>query len=141
MIIYKISIFTSGIWSGIIISGFLLVILYNALSWLSSLEITYASFEKQIDFDKKMNKEKVTFGFWTWCCSIHLYRQKKRTYTKELLGTRKVFAFLVCFLFNIHKELFYKELAFRTFPNPRRILLCTSFRLLLDDGLARKQSK
>lgn len=49
----KYQFFTSGIWSGIIISGFLLVILYNALSWLSSLEITYASFEKQIDFDKK----------------------------------------------------------------------------------------
>ena len=88
-----------------------------------------------------MNKEKGYFWFLDLnCCSIHLYRQKKRTYTKELLGTRKVFAFLV-FFFNIHKELFYKELAFRTFPNPRRILLCTSFRLLLDDGLARKQSK
>ncbi|KAI5965353.1 uncharacterized protein KGF55_001574 [Candida pseudojiufengensis] len=45
--------FTSGIWSGLIVSGFLLSILYAALSWLSALEITYASFEKPVDFDKK----------------------------------------------------------------------------------------
>ncbi|KAI5952299.1 hypothetical protein KGF54_003165 [Candida jiufengensis] len=45
--------FTSGIWSGLIVSGFLLAILYGALSWLTTLEITYASFEKPVDFDKK----------------------------------------------------------------------------------------
>ncbi|KAI3403439.2 hypothetical protein KGF56_003723 [Candida oxycetoniae] len=45
--------FTPGIWSGLIISGFLLLILYAAIDWLSSLELTYASFEKQVDFDKK----------------------------------------------------------------------------------------
>ncbi|RCK54467.1 hypothetical protein Cantr_04392 [Candida viswanathii] len=45
--------FTSGIWSGIIVSLFLVSILYGALSWLTSLEITYASFEKQVDYDKK----------------------------------------------------------------------------------------
>lgn len=45
--------FTSGIWSGIIVSGFLLAILYTAISWIASLEITYSSFEKQVDFDKK----------------------------------------------------------------------------------------
>lgn len=49
----KYQFFTSGIWSGIIISGFLLVILYNALSWLSSLEITYASFENKLILIKK----------------------------------------------------------------------------------------
>lgn len=45
--------FTTGIWSGLIVSGFLLLILYGALTWLSDLQITYASFEKQVDFDKK----------------------------------------------------------------------------------------
>lgn len=49
----KYQFFTSGIWSGIIVSLFLLTILYGALSWLTSLEITYASFEKQVDYDKK----------------------------------------------------------------------------------------
>lgn len=45
--------FTTGIWSGLIVSGFLLLILYGALTWLSDLQITYASFDKQVDFDKK----------------------------------------------------------------------------------------
>ncbi|CAK9439632.1 uncharacterized protein LODBEIA_P37320 [Lodderomyces beijingensis] len=45
--------FTPGIWSGIIVGGLLLFILYNAIDWLSSLEITYASFDKQLDFNKK----------------------------------------------------------------------------------------
>ncbi|EMG47106.1 hypothetical protein SBY92_000758 [Candida maltosa Xu316] len=49
----KYQFFTSGIWSGLIVSGLLLFILYGALNWLSSLEISYASFEKQIDYDKK----------------------------------------------------------------------------------------
>ena len=87
---------------------------------------------------KKMNKEKGYFWFLDLnCYSIHLYRQKK----KERIVKYSLSLFVFFFFFNIHKELFYKELAFRTFPNPRRILLCTSFRLLLDDGLARKQSK
>ena len=45
--------FTNGIWSGLIVSGFLLLILYGALTWLSDLQISYTSFEKQVDFDKK----------------------------------------------------------------------------------------
>ena len=49
----KYQFFTPGIWSGIIVSLFLLTILYGALSWLTSLEITYSSFEKQVDYDKK----------------------------------------------------------------------------------------
>ncbi|RLV90437.1 hypothetical protein JA1_004581 [Spathaspora sp. JA1] len=45
--------FTPGIWSGIIVSFFLLSILYTGISWLNSLEVTYSSFEKQVDYDKK----------------------------------------------------------------------------------------
>ncbi|EGW32789.1 uncharacterized protein SPAPADRAFT_49735 [Spathaspora passalidarum NRRL Y-27907] len=45
--------FTPGIWSGIIVSGFLLTILYLGINWLNSLEVTYSSFEKQVDYDKK----------------------------------------------------------------------------------------
>ncbi|KAK6197499.1 vacuolar ATP synthase subunit S1-domain-containing protein [Scheffersomyces amazonensis] len=45
--------FSSGIWSGLIVSGFLLFVLYNALSWISTIEVSYGSFDKQIDFEKK----------------------------------------------------------------------------------------
>lgn len=45
--------FTPGIWSCILISFFLLAILYNALIWVSSIEISYGAFEKQVDYEKK----------------------------------------------------------------------------------------
>lgn len=45
--------FTSGIWLGIIVSLLLLSILYGGISWLASLEVSYPSFEKQVDYDKK----------------------------------------------------------------------------------------
>lgn len=45
--------FTSGIFMCLIVSFMLLFILMNALSWVSSIEITYKSFDKQVDFEKK----------------------------------------------------------------------------------------
>lgn len=45
--------FTPGIWSCILISLFLLGILYTALVWVGSIEITYNAFDKQVDFEKK----------------------------------------------------------------------------------------
>jgi hypothetical protein len=45
--------FTPGLWSGLIVSGFLLAILYTAIGWVSSIEITYRAFEKQVDYQKK----------------------------------------------------------------------------------------
>ncbi|CUM68188.1 uncharacterized protein PRCAT00005907001 [Priceomyces carsonii] len=45
--------FTPGIWMGLIVSGFLIFVFYIALSWISSLEISYKAFDKQIDFEKK----------------------------------------------------------------------------------------
>ncbi|CAH2353006.1 hypothetical protein CLIB1423_09S00716 [[Candida] railenensis] len=45
--------FTPGIFSCLLVSGILVGILYTALTWLTSLEISYKSFDKQIDFEKK----------------------------------------------------------------------------------------
>lgn len=45
--------FTPGLWLCLIVSGFLVFVLSIALSWISSLEISYSSFDKQIDFEKK----------------------------------------------------------------------------------------
>ncbi|EGV60761.1 hypothetical protein PSN45_001444 [Yamadazyma tenuis] len=45
--------FSPGIFSCLIVSFILLFVLSTALSWISSIEITYQSFEKQIDFEKK----------------------------------------------------------------------------------------
>lgn len=45
--------FTPGIWMTLIISSFLIFILYNALGWVSSLEISYKAFDKQVDYEKK----------------------------------------------------------------------------------------
>lgn len=44
---------SSGLWMCIIVSAFLILILMAALSWMTSIEITYKAFDKQIDFDKK----------------------------------------------------------------------------------------
>lgn len=45
--------FTPGIWMCLIISGFLVSIMYVVMSWMTSLEISYKAFDKQIDFEKK----------------------------------------------------------------------------------------
>lgn len=45
--------FTPGIFLALLVSGFLLFVLYTALGWMTSLEISYLSFEKQIDYEKK----------------------------------------------------------------------------------------
>lgn len=45
--------FTTGLWSCIIVSFVLFFILYTALGWMTSIEITYLSFEKQVDYEKK----------------------------------------------------------------------------------------
>lgn len=49
----KYQFFTPGIWSCLIVSGLLISVLYIALTWISSIEITYGAFEKQVDFAKK----------------------------------------------------------------------------------------
>lgn len=45
--------FTPGIFMCMIVSFLLLFILLNALSWINNIEITYKSFDKQVDFEKK----------------------------------------------------------------------------------------
>lgn len=49
----KYQFFTPGLWLCIIVSLILVSILYTALGWITSLEISYQSFEKQVDFEKK----------------------------------------------------------------------------------------
>uniref|UniRef100_A0A0L0NUT1 Protein BIG1 n=1 Tax=Candidozyma auris TaxID=498019 RepID=A0A0L0NUT1_CANAR len=45
--------FTPGIWLSLIISLFLIYVLYTAVNWITSIQVTYKSFEKQEDFQKK----------------------------------------------------------------------------------------
>lgn len=45
--------FSSGIFMGLIVSFFLLFILYMALTWMTTIQISYKSFDKQVDHDKK----------------------------------------------------------------------------------------
>lgn len=45
--------FTPGIWLGLIVSALLISVLVTALLWISSLEISYKSFDKQVDYEKK----------------------------------------------------------------------------------------
>jgi len=45
--------FSSGIWMAIIVSGFLLGVLYVAFKWLNSIQISYAAFDKPVDGNKK----------------------------------------------------------------------------------------
>lgn len=47
------SFFSPGIWMCLLVSGFLLSILYITMSWMTSLEISYKAFDKQVDFEKK----------------------------------------------------------------------------------------
>lgn len=49
------SFFTPGIWMGTLISLFLFFLVAQALSWLSSMQISYRAFEKPVDFQKKIN--------------------------------------------------------------------------------------
>lgn len=45
--------FTPGIISSLVLSSFLIFILYVAISWMASIEVTYLAFDKQIDYEKK----------------------------------------------------------------------------------------
>lgn len=45
--------FTPGIWLCIIVTFFLVYVTLTAIHWISSIELTYKSFEKQVDFQKK----------------------------------------------------------------------------------------
>lgn len=45
--------FTLGIFLALLVSAFLLFVLYTALSWMTSVEISYLSFEKHVDYEKK----------------------------------------------------------------------------------------
>ncbi|CCE86196.1 Piso0_005852 [Millerozyma farinosa CBS 7064] len=49
----KYQFFSPGIWMCSIVSIFLVFVLSVALSWITSLEISYKAFEKPIDFEKK----------------------------------------------------------------------------------------
>lgn len=49
----KYQFFTPGIWLCLIISLFLVYVLLTAVGWISSIQITYKSFEKQVDYEKK----------------------------------------------------------------------------------------
>lgn len=45
--------FSPGIWLGLIVSAMLITVLLTALLWIGSLEISYRSFDKQVDYEKK----------------------------------------------------------------------------------------
>lgn len=45
--------FSSGIWMAIIVSGFLLGVLYVAFKWLNSIQISYSAFDKPVNTNKK----------------------------------------------------------------------------------------
>ena len=49
----KYTYFSTGVWMGLIVSGFLIWVLALALSWITNLEVSYKSFEKPVDFEKK----------------------------------------------------------------------------------------
>lgn len=45
--------FTPGIWLSLIVSLFLMLVVKTAVGWVTSIQVTYKSFEKQIDYEKK----------------------------------------------------------------------------------------
>lgn len=45
--------FTPGVWLSIIVSLFLIYVATTAISWITSIELSYKSFEKQVDYEKK----------------------------------------------------------------------------------------
>lgn len=45
--------FTPGVWLSIIVSLFLVFVASTAISWITSIELSYKSFEKQVDYEKK----------------------------------------------------------------------------------------
>ncbi|GMM27770.1 hypothetical protein DAMA08_004860 [Martiniozyma asiatica (nom. inval.)] len=51
----KYTFFTPGIWMATIVSLFLFFLLSTALSWLSSMKISYKAFDKPFDFEKKLS--------------------------------------------------------------------------------------
>lgn len=49
----KYTFFTPGIWMGTLVSVIVFLLTSTALSWLSSMQISYKAFDKPIDFEKK----------------------------------------------------------------------------------------
>lgn len=49
----RYTFFTPGIWMGTIVSLLLVLLVSAALSWLSSMQISYRAFDKPVDFEKK----------------------------------------------------------------------------------------
>lgn len=49
----KYTFFTPGIWMGTIVSLIVFFLVSTALSWLSSMQISYKAFDKPFDFEKK----------------------------------------------------------------------------------------
>lgn len=45
--------FTPGVWLSIIVSLFLVYVASTAISWITSIELSYKSFDKQVDYEKK----------------------------------------------------------------------------------------
>lgn len=45
--------FTPGVWLSLIVSLFLLFVASTAVGWITSIETSYNSFEKQVDYEKK----------------------------------------------------------------------------------------
>lgn len=45
--------FTPGVWLSLIVSFFLLFVSSTAVGWITSIETSYNSFEKQVDYEKK----------------------------------------------------------------------------------------
>lgn len=45
--------FTPGVWLSIIVSLFLVFVATTAIGWITSIELSYKSFEKQVDYEKK----------------------------------------------------------------------------------------
>lgn len=45
--------FTPGVWLALIVSVFLIYVASTAVSWITSIQLSYRAFEKQIEFEKK----------------------------------------------------------------------------------------
>lgn len=49
----KYQFFTPGIWLALIVTFFLVFVIYTAVGWVTSIQTSYNAFEKQIDYEKK----------------------------------------------------------------------------------------
>lgn len=45
--------FTPGVWLALIVSLFLLYVATTAVGWITSIQLSYGAFEKQVDYEKK----------------------------------------------------------------------------------------